>query len=168
MRRLRTFDRIFFITINLRRALPPLTEDELTLVANSLTESRRRLGFSLFGYVLMPDHWHALIWPAYPLTISRAVQDIKWNTATALNRSRQTSGTIWQRQFWDRFVRHGSEFRQQVARTTASVVRVFSPAILVTLTRPATMYKLRRDFISARHHAAWTTKSAAGSADLRF
>jgi REP element-mobilizing transposase RayT len=69
--RLRTADRIFFITVNLRRALPPLADGEYALVADALIESRRKLSFLLTGYVLMPDHWHALIWTAYPLTISR-------------------------------------------------------------------------------------------------
>jgi REP element-mobilizing transposase RayT len=29
----------------------------------------------------MPDHWHALIGVDPPLTVSRAVQDIKWIAA---------------------------------------------------------------------------------------
>ncbi len=62
----------------------------------------------------MPDHWHALIWPAYPLTLSRTVQDIKWTSASALNRARQTAGFVGQRQFWDRFVRHEREFHQRL------------------------------------------------------
>ena len=62
----------------------------------------------------MPDHGHALIWPAYPLTISRVIQDIKWISARALNRERHSSGPVWQHQFWDRFVRHPQEFRERL------------------------------------------------------
>ena len=53
--RLRTADRIF-ITVNLRRALPPLADGEYALMADALVESRRKLSFLLTGYVLMPDH----------------------------------------------------------------------------------------------------------------
>jgi len=64
----------------------------------------------LCGYVVMPDHWHALIWTAFPLTILRAVQDVKWSSASPLNRARGSRGTVWQHQYWDRFVRHQKEF----------------------------------------------------------
>lgn len=76
--------------------------------------SRRKLGFLLLGYVLMPDHFHALLWAGYPLTISRVIQDFKWITSRSVNRARQTSGHLWQHQFWDRFVRHARELRQRL------------------------------------------------------
>jgi REP-associated tyrosine transposase len=121
--RLRASDRIFFITVNLRRALPPLANGEYGLVVDALAGSRRKLHFLLYGYVVMPDHWHALIWTAYPLTISRAVQDIKWSSAGSLNRSRRFSGSVWQHQFWDRFVRHAKEFGQRLAYMHLNPVR---------------------------------------------
>ncbi|MFB3922571.1 MAG: transposase [Terriglobia bacterium] len=112
--RLQTCDRISFVTVNLRRALAPFANREYGLVVDALAESRRKLRFLLYGYVVMPDHWHALIWTGHPLTISRAVQDIKWISACALNGSRATSGSVWQHQFWDRFVRHPKEFRERL------------------------------------------------------
>ncbi len=66
------------------------------------------------GYVVMPDHWHALIGPTFPLTISRVVQNVKWISARSLNRGRHASGPVWQHQFWDRFVRHAKEFRERL------------------------------------------------------
>jgi REP element-mobilizing transposase RayT len=114
VQRLQASARISFVTVNLRRALVPLGEGEWGLVTDALAASRRKLGFLLCGYVLMPDHWHALIWTTFPLTISRAVQDIKWTTARAINRARVARGTVWQHQFWDRFVRHQKEFGQRL------------------------------------------------------
>jgi len=96
--RLRVSDRIFFVTVNLRRALAPLSGTEYAQVAAAMEESRRKLHFLLLGYVLMPDHWHALIWPGFPLTLSRVVQDIKWISARRLNRGRQAAGPVWQHQ----------------------------------------------------------------------
>ena len=98
------------MTVNLRRALAPLTADEFRLVVGAMDESRRRLRFLLYGYVLMPDHWHALLGTVYPLTISRVVQSVKWISARSLNGARGVSGPVWQHQFWDRFVRHEKEF----------------------------------------------------------
>ena len=83
-------------------------------MGDALTESRRKLHFLLHGYVLMPDHWHALIWTTSPLTLSRVVQDIKWISARFLNEARHTSGAVWQHQFWDRFVRHPKEFGERM------------------------------------------------------
>ena len=98
------------MTVNLRRPVAPLRADEFRLVAAAVEESRRRLHFLLCGYVLMPDHWHALISTGNPLTISQVVQSIKWISARSLNDNRRDSGAVWQHQFWDRFVRHEKEF----------------------------------------------------------
>ena len=94
--RLQVSDRIFFVTVNLRRGFAPLFSWEYEQVSAAMQESRRKLGFRLHGYVLMPDHWHALVGPDIPLTISRVVQDIKWLAARSLNRRRQLRGPVWQ------------------------------------------------------------------------
>jgi REP element-mobilizing transposase RayT len=47
--------------VNLRRSIPPFEEREYPLLISALEGARARLGFLLCGYVLMPDHWHALI-----------------------------------------------------------------------------------------------------------
>ena len=86
VRRLLITNRIFFVTINLGRNLPALEGDEFSLIVAALEKSRKKLNFKLCGYVLMPDHWHALIGVQPPLTISRAVQDVKWISAGWLNR----------------------------------------------------------------------------------
>lgn len=116
-------DRIFFVTVNLRRNLPFLDQGEFLLVIEALEESRRRERFLLCGYVLMPDHWHALLGVPYPLSISRAVQSVKWQAARELNRRRGTTGAIWQHQFWDRFVRHAREFNDRLMYMHLNPVR---------------------------------------------
>ena len=114
MRRLRHSDGIFFVTTNLRRTIPPLTASEFPFLISAFQQSRRRLGFALCGYVLMPDHWHALIWPQHPVTISDVVHEIKRLSARSLNASRGTKGPVWQHQFWDRFVRNAKEFGERL------------------------------------------------------
>ncbi|MFN8007063.1 MAG: transposase [Terriglobia bacterium] len=111
--RLQNTDRIFFVTTNLRREIEPFGDNEFRLLVTAVEESRRRLGFKWCGYVFMPDHWHALIWPVYPITVSQAVQNIKYSCTRKVNRFRHTSGSLWQHQFVDRFVRHLAEFRQR-------------------------------------------------------
>ncbi len=53
--RLRTTDRIFFVTVNLRRRIQLFSVSEYRLLLEVLEGSRRRLGFLLCGYVLIPQ-----------------------------------------------------------------------------------------------------------------
>ena len=101
-------------------------ETEYHLLAEAIRESRQKLHFLFLGYVLMPDHWHAPIWPAYPLTISRVIQDIKWISARSLNRERPRpagSRGVWQHPFWDRFLGHAQEFRESLDSMHMNPVR---------------------------------------------
>jgi REP-associated tyrosine transposase len=112
--RLRITDRIFFVTVNLRRVVSPLEADEFELLVKALEGARRRLEFLLGGYVLMPDHWHVLIGVRFPLTISEVLHDVKKVSARRLHQRRETEGAVGQHQFWDRFVRHGREFHERL------------------------------------------------------
>ena len=121
--RLKTSEKIFFITTNLNPGEQPVHDPEYQIIAETIVSERRRLGFLLFGYVLMPDHWHALIWPRSPVRISDVVQNVKRVSSLKINRLRQTRGSRWQRQFWDRFVRHAKEFRERLEYMHMNPVR---------------------------------------------
>jgi putative transposase len=121
--RLRLTDRIFFVNVNLRARIRRFNDSEYALIINVLEASRRRLGFLLCGYVLMPDHWHALIWPQYPLLIWQVLHDVKKITTLRLHARRGSRGSLWQRQFWDRFVRHEREFKERLEYMHLNPVR---------------------------------------------
>src|SRR5262245_41824011 len=112
--RLKSSDKIFFITSNLISGELPFTEVEHSVILETIAKTREQTGFLLCGYVLMPDHWHALIWPRFTVTISKVVQTVKRISSFKLNRLRHRHGSIWQHQFWDRFVRHPQEFHQRL------------------------------------------------------
>src|SRR5208283_4061953 len=44
-------------------------------------ELRRELGFKIIGYVLMPEHFHALIWPTAQANPSAIMQKLEDRTA---------------------------------------------------------------------------------------
>ena len=96
------------------RAHLPLTSPNISVILETIAKTRKRAGFLLCGYVLMPDHWHALIWPRFPVTISSVVQTVKRVSSFKLNRLHHGCGSVWQHQFWDRFVRHAQEFHQRL------------------------------------------------------
>jgi len=62
----------------------------------------------------MPDHWHALIWPPYPLLIAQVLHDTKKIMTLRLHARRGTCGPLGQHQYWDRFVRHEKEFGERL------------------------------------------------------
>jgi REP element-mobilizing transposase RayT len=107
-------DRLFFVNVNLRPGIKTFRVDEFPLVIAAIKDASLRLEFLLCGYVLMPNHWHALFWPPYPLPISQVLHDVKRISTLRLHAERHTHGPFWQHQFWDRFVRHAQEFRERL------------------------------------------------------
>jgi len=84
------------------------------VILETIARMRERVGFLPCGYVLMPDHWHALIWSRFPVTISGVIQNVKRASSFKLNRLRSGRGLVWQHQFWDRFLRHAQELRERL------------------------------------------------------
>jgi REP element-mobilizing transposase RayT len=92
--RLRHTDRIFFLSVNLRPRFRRFNEADYALLITVLEASRRRLRFLLCGYVLMPDHRHALIWPQYPLRIEQVLHDAKKTMTLKLHARRGSCGPL--------------------------------------------------------------------------
>ncbi len=114
LHRLRVADKIFFITCNLQSGRRELDDQDFAMILKVIEESRSKQGFLFCGYVLMPDHWHALIFPRFPLTISKVMERIKSASSGRLNRRASNNGHNWQHQFWDRFVRDREEFCERL------------------------------------------------------
>ena len=123
VRRLCETGKIFFVCVNLRRTIKSFDATEYAALIGVLKASRRRLGFALCGYVLMPDHWHALISTEPPLTISQVLHDVKKMMALRVHALRGTTGPLWQHQFWDRFVRHAMELGERLDSMHLNPVR---------------------------------------------
>lgn len=112
--RLLLTDRIFFVNVNLHPMHHDFRDSEYPVILKVIDESRQRHKFLFCGYVLMPDRWHALVWPRPPEPIDGSMHDMKKVSSQRLHRARGTHGPFWQHQFWDRFVRHAQEFRERL------------------------------------------------------
>lgn len=112
LRRLVSGDKIFFVTPNLRRGLKAFTPRERALLCQGLDEIRQRRQFGLAGFVGMPDHLHLLVLPAAGETISAVVQELKYVSSRKINGERGGRGTLWQKGFFDRFMRTPKEFSE--------------------------------------------------------
>ena len=80
LRRLVLFDRFFFITCRLLPHRRTIEESEFECLAGVVRERREKHHFLLTAWVFLPDHWHAIIFPCFPVTISRVMESIKEKT----------------------------------------------------------------------------------------
>ena len=91
-----------------------LTEHEFALLARVLRERRKEHGFLLTARVFLPDHWHAIIYPKFPLTISRVLEAIKVGATLRINRGRGERGVLLQGRFFDRALRTVRAYSEKV------------------------------------------------------
>lgn len=110
LRRLVVRSRIFFITTNVKRGVRGFDSKERDLFCHAMAAVRERRGFCLAGFVLMPDHLHLLVVPAGEDTISALMQELKYVTGRRINAHRESEGALWQKGFFDRFMRTAKEF----------------------------------------------------------
>jgi len=68
------------------------------------------MGFNLYGYVVMPNHFHALIRPDGNTTISDIMRNIKSYSAKLISEACSRKGSVWQSRFYDRLVRDERDF----------------------------------------------------------
>ena len=114
LRRLVVSDRFFFISCRLLPRRGRLTESELGRLARVVRERREKYHFLLTAWVFLPDHWHAIFFPRFPVTISTVMESIKVASTLRINADREQSGLLWQPRFFDRAVRTVKEYYEKV------------------------------------------------------
>jgi putative transposase len=105
LRRLHLSDHYFFVTCRLARGRGLLSEMDFQQLAESIQSARRSHGFLLTSWVFLPDHWHAIFCPRYPLSISTVLKSIKLRSTPAINTGRKEVGEVWQARFYDHVLR---------------------------------------------------------------
>ena len=123
LRRPFLYDRYLFVTVDLLRHRRKLDDRDYVGLASALTRMRRKHGFFLTAWVFLPDHWHAIIYPPYPLSISRVFQSVKVSSTIAINVSRREAGELWQIRFFDRALRSVKEYMEKVEYIHLNPVR---------------------------------------------
>lgn len=87
LRRLVLSDRLFFLSCRVLPTRRDLSECEFASLAEVIKERRKVHRFLLTAWVFLPDHWHAIVFPRSPLTISRVLEAIKVGATLRLNRA---------------------------------------------------------------------------------
>ncbi len=123
LRRLVGSDKIFFLTTNLQRGLALFTPRERELLCHTMASVRTRRQFQLAGFVVMPDHLHLLVRPVPGDPISVLMQELKYASGRRINVARSSRGMLWQKGFFDRFMRTPKEFYETLDYIHQNAVR---------------------------------------------
>ena len=91
-----------------------LSDEKLReIVFNKLMEGHRRQ-YSLHAVVVMPNHAHVLVSLAESSKLARIMQGWKGGSARAINLETGDTGSVWQRDYFDRLVRDARHFHRGV------------------------------------------------------
>jgi len=107
-------DRFFFVTVRLLKGRSELSEADFRCLRLAFNRARHMHPYFLTAWVFLPDHWHAICAPRYPLTISVAIKSIKMSSMILINRGRGEPGELWQGRFFDRALRTVEEYNEKV------------------------------------------------------
>ena len=69
--------------------------------------------FRLLAWVVMPNHVHVLV-EVWQTPLARILQNWKSITAVEANRMLGCTGTFWQPEYWDRFMRSEEQLRKAI------------------------------------------------------
>jgi putative transposase len=114
LRRPFLFDRYFFVTVRLLENHARLLDADFQLLALALNRARTAHRFFLTAWVFLPDHWHAICAPKYPVTISLVMKSIKTSSRFLINRERGEESELWQPRFFDRALRTVEEYNEKL------------------------------------------------------
>ena len=123
LRRPFLYDRYIFVTVKLLPSRADLETGDYERLAISLARMRQKHGFAITAWVFLPDHWHAIIYPPYPLTISTVFQAVKVSSMIGINVRRRERGELWQGRFFDHALRTVKEYNETVEYIHLNPVR---------------------------------------------
>jgi REP element-mobilizing transposase RayT len=86
-------------------------------------ERRGEHHFLFTAWLFLPGYWHAILFPRFPVCISRVMESIKVGSTPRLNASRGESGLLWEPRFFDRALRSVKEYHEKVEYMHLNPVR---------------------------------------------
>ena len=117
------YDRYFFVTVCSLKTRRRLHDPDFQRLAFALARMRRKRGFLLRAWVFLPDHWHVIIYPPYPLSISRVFRGAKVSSTIAIDVRLAEAGDLWQERSFDLALCTVKEYHDQVEYIPLNRVR---------------------------------------------
>lgn len=110
----------YFITFRL--ASGELSDDERKIVLDHIKSGDPKF-YRLWAVVVMPDHVHLLFRPNPGIALPRVMKGIKGVSAKLVNNLRQTCGSLWQDESYDRIMRDADEAMEKAQYLLNNPVR---------------------------------------------
>jgi putative transposase len=101
-----------FVTFSCYNRLPYLGDERLRdLFVACLERTRRKYGFKVYGYVVMPEHVHLLVSEPERELLATVIQALKISLARrAKINGRERDSAFWQKRYYDHNVRTHKSF----------------------------------------------------------
>ena len=130
---------------------------------------RDRGFYQLHAFVIMPDHFHAMITPAEQTTLERALQMIKGGSSYELHRENASRFPVWQKGFHDRWIRDGQEYRTRKNYLEQNPVRAgLAPrAEAYSLTSPSGNFSLDASRFDPEEGTSGAEARGSGASERR-
>jgi len=95
----------------------PLARHEVASVVRDELVALAEWQIDVPHFTIMPNHWHALLVPPSecPQSLSTIMKRLKGRTAKAIRHFEAGTGPVWQREWFDRWIRDDAEWLRCVA-----------------------------------------------------
>src|SRR5512142_777069 len=108
--------RTFFVTpVTAQRRRIFQTDAMACLFIETLFRYRDGGKFALHEFVLMPDHFHALLTPAQVASLEKAMQYIKGGFSFRAKRELRYPGDVWEASFTNHRIRDAEDYARHAA-----------------------------------------------------
>ena len=72
------------------------TDDDYVHFQQLMGAAQQRTPLRLLAYCLMPNHWHLVVWPEDPASVSAYMRWLTWSHACHFNTTHDLSGHVYQ------------------------------------------------------------------------
>jgi putative transposase len=116
--------RTFFLTSVVWNRRSLFQTDRMSLlIVDVLRKNREQNRFQLHEFVIMPDHFHLIITPAYEHPLEKCVQFIKGGFSFRAKKELGFNGEIWQRQYTEHRIKDARDYREHATYIRENPVR---------------------------------------------
>jgi putative transposase len=103
--------RTFFVTSNTSKRQPIFRNHErASLFIQVLLDNRAKQRMLLHEFVVMPDHFHAILTPAYEHSLEKCMQFLKGGYSFQLKRQLKFQWEVWQTSFNEQRIKDFQEY----------------------------------------------------------
>jgi len=102
---------VYFITFKTKDTI--FSESEIEIVLDHIAAGTGRFYF-LFSAVVMPDHVHLMLKPIKEYSLSNILKGIKGVSARKINITRNSKGSIWKSESYDRIIRDENDLFEKL------------------------------------------------------